>query len=152
MRRLTLAWWLPLCVPGAVVAVFYAALAAGGLVRVEWLWPSPNVNLAEAATLGDVGEVLRHLSAGADPNARMLVSRGFANRDPVFLTPLEAAVERQRPDMVRVLILNGARADHDTIAPLRCVARRLRDPKTEAELTRYDSAPVDCQAVTLPPL
>jgi len=134
------------------VAILYVGLVFGGTLRKEWLWPPVNLTLSEAAALGDAGEIANQIARGVDPNSPAIVRRGFVNRDPVVLTPLEAAVEHQRPDIVGVLILNGARADAPTIAPLRCVAQRLQDPRTEAVLERYVPGAVDCARVTLPPL
>jgi hypothetical protein len=134
------------------VAILYVAVAAGGALGTEWLWPPVNLTLSEAAAIGDAGEIARQIAAGVDPNRPVLVSRGFVNRDPVMLTPLEAAVEHQRPDIVDVLVLNGARVDASTIAPLRCAARQLHDVRTEAVLERYVPGDVDCAHVTLPPL
>lgn len=86
------------------------------------LWRSEPLNLAEAAALRDMGEVARLLSQGADPRPERLVRAGFLYAYPARLTPMDAAVRADRPEIVQLLLDSGLSLDADTWRRVWCVA------------------------------
>lgn len=95
--------------PGLLVALARAAMLAAELSDVHPYWPRVDVNLAEAAALRDGGEVARLLEAGADPNERYTVRRGYLRNRPMTVTPIEAARAAGRPEIEALLLTAGAR-------------------------------------------
>lgn len=104
-RRLLLVAMLPAAVLAAARVVFLV-LAAWGL-HPFWMWQP--LNLAEAAALRDRGEVARLLAEGADPNATYSVRRGFIRDRGMRLTPIQAARDARRDEIVQLLEDAGAR-------------------------------------------
>jgi hypothetical protein len=94
-------------------------LGAGGNNPV---WRSEPLNLAEAAALRDIGEVARLLSQGADPRAERHVRAGFLYTYPARLTPMDAAVRGDRPEIVQLLLDSGLALDADTWRRAWCTA------------------------------
>ena len=88
------------------------------LASVTWLgmaafdahpfWPHEALTLSEAAALRDGGEVARLLAEGHDPNARYAIRRRFLYDEAVVMTPVEAAVAADRPEIVAILVHAGA--------------------------------------------
>src|SRR5574340_573857 len=101
------------------------------IVSTAVSWREPRVNLAEAVILKDGGEMQRRLWAGADPRAR---ERGRSEQGMVdgqgdlWLTPMEAVIFRNRTDLARLLLLNGAVVDPAEAVRLRCLADQQRAP------------------------
>ena len=89
----------------AAATVAWLAMAAFG---AHPFWPSESMTLSEAAALRDGGEVARLLAAGVDPNGRYSIRGGFLYSDPVMLTPVEAALAADRPEIVAILVHAGA--------------------------------------------
>lgn len=75
------------------------------------LWRTETINLSEAAALRDRGEVARLLAAGADPRAARPVRAGFLFQRPVTLTPTDAAVLADRPEILQLLLDYGLALD-----------------------------------------
>jgi hypothetical protein len=98
------------------------------------VWPAAAVTLAEAAALGDSGEVLRLVWAGSDPAALYDVRAGIADTKAIRLTPLEAAVGMRRPDTVAVLRHAMGRIDPAVHRDLVCLALARNDSETAREL------------------
>ncbi len=144
---------------GSSVAVWLllppVALLVGLIVSTAVGWREPHVNLAEATVLKDAGEMQRRLWAGADPRARERVRGGqimVDSRDDLWLTPMEAAIYRNRPDLAHLLLLNGAVADPDETVRLRCLAeqQRARDVARLIEAEVPDAARGQCPAIPVP--
>jgi len=71
------------------------------------VWRTEPLNLSEAAALRDRGEVARLLAAGTDARASMPVRGGFLYKDQTTLTPAEAAVLADRPEILQLLLDYG---------------------------------------------
>jgi hypothetical protein len=96
-RRILLLLAAIIGLPGAAIIVF-----------VVWLW-WPNANkLAGDAARGDVAGVRLCLRFGVDPNAP---SRWGWNHENDGQTPLTAAAQFGRVDVVRLLLKSGADAN-----------------------------------------
>jgi hypothetical protein len=72
-------------------------------------WRVEPLNLSEAAALRDGGEVARLIAAGHDPNQAYPIRAGLLLSSGVTLTPVEAAVVADRPEIVQLLVDGGAR-------------------------------------------
>jgi hypothetical protein len=109
----------------ALVAVGFCGAVLGAAVfgYTPTFWQGGPLTLAEAAALRDQGEVARLIEAGADPN------REYALRPDVLAvsraTPLEAAVLARRPEIVRLLMREGAAVDERSWHHLHCVAAEI---------------------------
>ena len=106
--------------PLAAVGFCGAVLGAAVFGHTPTFWQGGPLTLAEAAALRDQGEVARLIEAGADPNAE------YALRPDVLsvnhATPLEAAVLARRPEIVQLLMHEGAAVDEHRWRYLHCVA------------------------------
>mgnify|MGYP002821411294 FL=1 len=65
------------------------------------------LTLSEAAALRDGATIVRLISQGKDPNAAYRVRAGFLSEQASKMTPLEAAIEARRSEIVQVLIDSG---------------------------------------------
>jgi hypothetical protein len=105
---------VPVAAAIAAVAPQVVPLVAALFVLVGWLaginpfWPTPDVNVAEAAAVRDHAEVVRLIEAGQDPNRRWPVRADIIDGDSHTMTPLEAAVEIRRLELVKLLVRHGA--------------------------------------------
>jgi hypothetical protein len=145
-----------LALPPVAVTTLLAGLVALQAFGVDHLSRAPALNIGEAAALPDPGAVVARLRAGDDPNRPVIVRYGLPTSTPVELRPLEAAVISQDPDMVDLLLRNGASIELVGLDRLVCLAER-RDASDVADylLTRArpastNSPPVDCSRMTLP--
>jgi len=111
-----------LALPGCVAALASAVALAITIVDEPPMWPHEPVNLAEAAGVHDESEVVRLIEGGENPNARYPVRAGLIFGRAMSLTPLEAAVANEDPDMVVRLVAKGAAMDGPIWAHLRCAA------------------------------
>ena len=106
----------------ALVAVGFCGAVFGAAVfgSTPTFWQGGTLTLAEAAALRDQGEVARLIEAGADPNGE------YALRPDVLATtratPLEAAVDARRPEIVQLLMHEGATVDEHGWRHLHCLA------------------------------
>ena len=108
--RLRHAPWVLWAAAGPSVAV--ALMTSVWLVEAAFdrhpFWRTATVTLSEAAARRDAGEVGRLLLAGQDPNARYPVRAGVLGDAPVVLTPIEAAIAANHPEIVAILRHGGA--------------------------------------------
>jgi hypothetical protein len=106
--------------PLAAVGFCGAVLGVAAFGHTPTFWQGGPLTLAEAAALRDQGEVARLIEGGADPNAE------YALRPDVLAvsraTPLEAAVLARRPEIVQLLMGEGAVVDEHSWRHLHCVA------------------------------
>ena len=92
---------------------------------IDPLWRVEPLTLSEAAALRDNGEVVRLIDAGEDPNKAGAVRAELLRNDALVVTPLEAAVGIDRPDIIEVLLDNGAVLDAMTWTHLMCFATSI---------------------------
>ena len=109
----------PVLLTVALLCVLIAA-AAGR----DPIWYEPLVTLPEAIALRDGGMALRLIRDGHDPNRPAAVRPGILGSDGSVMTPVAAAVDARRIEMVSLLEANGARVDEQTRRAVRCIQSR----------------------------
>ena len=114
----------PLLIP--FVAALWVVL--GALVGATPFWPTPALNVAEAAAVRDHAEVVRLIRRGEDPNARFAVRAELIDGEGHQMTPLEAAVEIRRLELVKLLVRHGARVTPESRSLLSARAAALGAP------------------------
>jgi hypothetical protein len=119
---LAIAVALPICAATAAVAAFTVSELVG---RPLWSH-EPARNLAEAAALGSVSDVVRRLAVGEDPTRLVPVRPHVISSSVTRVTGLEAAVWRRSAELMRLLDRAGAIADEPTRRHLTCLASDLR--------------------------
>lgn len=113
---------VPVCLATLGVIVFVAFELFGRTLSSD----GPTRNLAEAAALGSVSEVVRFLQAGEDPN-RLVDVRPYAISSAIHrVTGLEAAVWHRSAQLMQLLDRTGAIGDGETRRRLACLAIDLR--------------------------
>ena len=116
----------PVCLVTLAVIVFVVFELSGRTLGSE----GPMRNLAEAAAMGSVSEVVRFLQAGEDPR-RLVEVRPFAISSSIRrVTGLEAAVWRRSAELIQLLDRTGAIGTGDTRRRLTCLAADLRVEET----------------------
>jgi hypothetical protein len=93
--------------PVVLLAIAFALTLTLSVNGANPIWRTEPLNLAEAAALRDRGEVARLLAAGADARASRPVRGGFLYKDQTTLTPAEAAVLADRPEILQLLLDYG---------------------------------------------
>ena len=111
-----------LAAPGCLLAAASVVALTLAIFDHHPMWPHQPFNLAEAAGVRDAAEVARLIEDGADPNIGYPVRPMFIFDDPVRLTPLEAAVAANDPQILSQLLMSGARMDAALWSYLRCIA------------------------------
>jgi len=90
----------------------------------------------------DHAEVVRLIHGGADPNRSWLVASDFSDSHrPETITPLEAAVQIRRLELVELLVREGATVDEPVRARLVARARDLHADDIVAYLNRRGEGP-----------
>jgi hypothetical protein len=113
---------IPVCLATLAVTVFVLFEMSGRTLSSE----GPMRNLAEAAAMGTVSEVVRFLQAGEDPN-RLVDVRPFAISPAIHrVTGLEAAVWHGSAKLMQLLDRTGAIGTGETRRRLTCLATDLR--------------------------
>ena len=139
-------------IPGAVLIVATACLLLALPLGIDPLWQVEPVTLAEAAALRDTGEFMRLIDRGQDPNRAQTVRADLLRNEPVVITPLEAAVAVDRPEVLQVLLDNGAVLDNAIWTRLSCFAREIGadDARTVLDARRPAGAADECDHVETP--
>lgn len=136
MVRLTTVPAACAAIPAVVAVGFCGALCGAALFgSTPAFWRGGPLTLAEAAALRDRGEVARLIEAGVDPN-------GDYELRPNILavtraTPLEAAVAARRPEIVHLLMREGASMDEPRWRSLHCLATTVGDPELVDAVDTY---------------
>ena len=116
------------------------------------IWRVDPLTTSEASALHDTGELVRLIRRGDDPNVAQQVRSDVLRREPVVLTPLEAAVAADRTDVLDVLLDNGASLDERNWTRLKCFADGVGadDAAAFLEQRRPADAVTDCNGVQTP--
>jgi hypothetical protein len=114
-----------LAVPGLVLIAATACLLLALPLGLDPLWRVEPLTLAEAAALRDNGEIVRLIQQGEDPNRPGTVRAELLRNDPIVITPLEAAVGIDRPDVLEVLLDHGATMNEAMWTRLVCFAEAI---------------------------
>jgi len=130
--------------PGLVVAAITVGMLILGAAGRHPAWPHHPLSLAEAAALRDAGEVAHQLAGGADPNREFLVRAGVLDDRPRMMTPLTAAVEAKRAEIVSLLAARGVAPQPDEWIRLACLARERGDRDVDRELQRASGGRARC--------
>jgi hypothetical protein len=143
---------LAFALPGTLLILATAVMLLGLPFGIDPLWRVESLTLAEAAALRDNGEVVRLIHAGEDPNKAGPVRAELLRNDAQVVTPLEAAVGIDRPDMIDVLVDNGAVLDAATWTHLMCFAKSIEADEAIdfLEQRRPADASIACDHVRTP--
>jgi ankyrin repeat protein len=114
-------------------AVLTIAMLALGAIGNHPMWHVPDVNLAEAAAGRDAATVKLLIRQGEDPDAPRTIRAGLLKDEAVTITPLDAAVDAKRLEIVDLLLRNGASLDEPLRVALACRARSRGDE----DIVRY---------------
>jgi hypothetical protein len=128
----------------AAVAALTACLLA--LVGENPLWGSTPLNMAEAAALRDRATVLQLIRAGQDPDARYPVRAGMLSARASSLTPLEAAVAADRPEVVEIWLWARGGVDEGVWTRAKCLARAAESDDIERVVDQYRPADLAADA------
>jgi hypothetical protein len=125
--------------PVVLLAITFAVTLSLSMSGDNPLWRTEPLNLSEAAALRDRGEVARLLAAGADTHAPMPVRGGFLYQSQTTLTPADAAVLADRPEILQLLLDYGLVLDAGAWNRAWCAAysdevRNLLEPVRPAEV------------------
>jgi hypothetical protein len=138
-----------LALPGCLMAAASVVALTLALFGRHPMWPHEPLNLAEAAGVRGEAEVVRLIELGQDPNVRHVVRPGLRFGHPTSLTPLEAAVANDDPEVVRRLLAMGAMMDSAQWTYLRCIAEGEHVRLALDEIGPADATP-RCDGVTPP--
>jgi hypothetical protein len=108
----------PVCLATLAVCVFVVFEVSGRTLSSE----GPMRNVAEAAAMGSISEVVRFLDAGENPNAVVEV-RPFAISSSIRrVSGVEAAVWYRSGQLMQLLDRRGAMAEEETRRRVTCLA------------------------------
>jgi len=133
--------------PAALLAIFEAFLIVSASMGAHPFWRVTEVmSLSEAVALRDGPGIMRRLEAGANPSVRGPVRAGWLDSQFREVTPLEAAAFKRRPELVQLLLTNGAALDAQSWAHLRCSAANhgYGDVVAALEAARPDGVVIVC--------
>jgi hypothetical protein len=133
-----------------VLGLFAVSGAATFVHGRPLIWAPRSVTLSEAVGMRDLGESMRQLALGADPNERYDLVGVFRDDEHVLLTPLEAAVLTREVYMVTVVVDYGARIDERNAPLLQCLARAVDAPEIVAYIVERSDRVETCDDVVLP--
>ena len=139
---------LALGAPGCLLAAVSLIVPTLAAFAQNPVWPHEPYNLGEAAGVRDEAEVIRLIEQGHDPNASYVIRPSLMFSHPMRLTPLEVAVARDDPAILRQLLAKGATMDAALWTRLRCMEV---SPSVSEVLDEYrpDAAPSGCDGVNL---
>jgi hypothetical protein len=110
------------------------------------MWRVRDLNLAEAAGSRETATVALLIGQGHDPNRTYFVRPGIIDeRISGTMTPLRAAVESRRSEMILLLLQQGAVLDETQRVTLACLAKTRGDGDVLAVLEGERGA-VKCAA------
>ena len=127
---------------------FALLLALGVPPAVQWFWPAPATNAAEAVALGDAARVRTLAARGERLDVPLPVRAAVLDGEhDMTISPLEAAVRRRGEDsLVPVLLDLGVHPPPQEVHRLYCLAERLRATDAAARLDEaFDRPAVPCE-------
>ena len=129
---------MPLIValPALLLAVVHAVILATALLGRHPMWPIPDLNLSEAAAARDPATVVLLIGRGEDPNAVRTVRVGILDESEVQLTPVEAALDARRVEIIDLLLRHGVLLDEAHRVAFTCKAKSRGD----ADIAAYFEA------------
>jgi hypothetical protein len=139
------ALWIAAAAPPILLGGFTVVALALAVAGRHPMWPLSDANLAEAAATRDAATVVLLIGEGHDPDVPRMVRPGVLARGAVRRTPLEAALEEQRLEIVDVLLRHGAALSEGQRVEFTCAARARGDD----DVVRYFEArggPVTCDS------
>jgi hypothetical protein len=122
VRATALAAALPAVMATLAVIVFVVTELSGHTLFSK----GPDQNLAEAAAMGRLSEVVRFLDAGQDPNQIVTVRPHVISSSVTRVTALEAAVWHRSAAQMALFDRAGAITSAETRHHLACLASDLR--------------------------
>jgi hypothetical protein len=124
-------------------SVFLVVAAVGGTAR----WLDNDLNLTEAALIGDVGRVYRLLDQGQDIDATYPIRDGKPFKKKVHgheqLAPLNAALIADTEAVVALLLKRGTAGTPPDLKSVWCMARANGATRTEKWLAERGDVPKD---------
>jgi hypothetical protein len=129
--------------PPALLGIFTAIALVLGAFGHHPMWPITQPNLAEAAATRDAASVVQLIREGHDPNAPGMIRPGVLARGAVRRTPMEAALDEQRLEIVGILLRHGVTVTEEQRIDFTCAAKRRGD----ADIVQFFEArggPVTC--------
>jgi hypothetical protein len=113
------------------VIVAFIALAVFVVCEVGGARPfavAPDANVAEAVAFGDAAQALGFVMTGQDPNQRWPIRQNLLDsRGVVHVTAIEAAILARRPELVGLMMRQGARPEMPE--ELACLAQAVHMEK-----------------------
>jgi hypothetical protein len=123
--------------PGVILAVVSLAMLTMAGAGAHPMWRTQQLNMSEAAALRDAATVLQLLRAGESPREPRDIRPGFFFEQGERLTPLEAAIAAERPEIVDVLLGAGEAGTSPEWMHARCLAERVRAAEIERLLDAH---------------
>jgi hypothetical protein len=138
-------WWAGVAalVPPGILALLTAGMLTMGLAGRHPMWHVPELNLAEAAAGRDVATVVLLIGYGENPNQTYSIRPGVLNANAATMTPIEAALEARRSEIISLLLRHGAVLDEAQRRAYACRARSRRDNDVVRLFESMDG-PVTC--------
>jgi hypothetical protein len=138
--------------PAAVVGVLSLVGVVSSVAGANPDWAAQSVNLTEAAALRDQATVAQRIARGEDAHARHLVRPDLVLNEPATMTPFEAAIAVDRPEIAQLLLWSGYRIDAAEWRQLRCLAQLEKHDDLGALLdtVKPEGAALDCSGVVKP--
>lgn len=93
--------------PQIVLAALSVVLIGLGWFDRNPFWSATTLTLSEAAALRDQAAAVVLLESGADPDRPYSVRAGLTADRALDLTPVQAAIREDRPEMVDLLLSHG---------------------------------------------
>ena len=97
--------------PQIALAVVSVVLIGLGWFDRNPFWAPTMLTLSEAAALRDQAAAVVLLEGGADPDRMYSIRAGITADRALELTPVQAAIREDRPEMVDLLLSHGLRAN-----------------------------------------
>ncbi len=123
-ERLSLLPALAVALPAVVAFIALGVFVASEAGGAQPFAVPPGSNVAEAVAWGDAGQALAFIMSGQDPNRRWPIRQDLLDsRGVVHVTAIQAAILARRPEIVGLMLRQGARPE--TPEGLACLAQAV---------------------------